>query len=478
MARIIDARCPQTWSETEDDIVSEQSIESYIDTHRERFLEELKDFLRIPSISTDPAMKGEVTRCAEWVKNHLDAIGFDEVGVHETPGHPIVFAAHEVDPDAPTVMLYGHYDVQPPDPLELWETKPFEPDVRDGKIFARGATDDKGQVFAHFKGLETLFQTGEDLPVNVKILLEGEEEVGSVNLERWMREHVDLLECDAVVISDSSMFAPGLPAITYGLRGLMYCEITVTGPGHDLHSGLYGGAVPNPINILSKIIANLHDEDGRITVPGFYENVMALKDVEREAFAKLPTTDEEFLKEVGAANTAGEEGYTTLERIWARPTLDCNGIYGGFTGEGAKTVVPSKATAKLSCRLVANQDPDAIAEKVEAYVRELAPDSVSVDFKVFHGGKPVIVSRDNPTVQAARRALKTSWGTDAVFIRSGGSIPVVATFTETLDVPCVLVGLGLADDRLHSPNEKFDLENFYNGITTSAHLYRELIEDV
>lgn len=450
------------------------SLTSYLETTQERALGELFDFLRIPSVSTDPELAGEVRRCAEWVVAQLKQIGFARVELHETPGHPIVYAERCEQPGKPTVLLYGHYDVQPPDPLELWTTPPFEPAVRDGKIFARGATDDKGQVFCHIKGLEALIATGGELPVNVKIVLEGEEEVGSVNLEEWVESNKAMLACDSVVISDSSMFAPGLPSITYGLRGLMYCEVTITGPGHDLHSGLYGGAVPNPINALAKMIATLHDDEGKIAVPGFYDQVVALRDEERAQFASLPHDDAEFLKEVNGVGLHGEPEYSTLERIWARPTLDCNGIFGGFTGKGAKTVLPSKATAKISCRLVPGQTPEEIAKKLEAHLRAVAPDYVKVDFELFHGGKPIVVDLDNPTVQAARRALKQAWDVEAVAIRSGGSIPVVATFGEVLHAPVVLIGLGLADDRLHSPNEKFDLVNFSHGVATSAYFYQEL----
>lgn len=454
--------------------MSENPIQNYLEENRERFLEELKEFLRIPSVSTDPNLAGDVRRCAAWVRDHLAGIGIEKVELHDTPGHPIVYAEHCKAPGKPTVLLYAHYDVQPPDPLELWHTPPFEPDVRDGKIFARGATDDKGQLFAHFKGLEALFQTQGEIPVNIKMVIEGEEEVGSVHLEKWVDENKEMLACDAVVISDSSMFAPGLPSITYGLRGLMYCEVSVTGPGHDLHSGLFGGGVANPINELSRIIGKLHNDDGSIAVPGFYDAVAPLTEAEREALAKLPYNEADFLNETGALGVSGEEGYTTLERTWARPTLDCNGIFGGFMGKGAKTIVPSKVTAKISCRLVSGQDPDDIAAKVEAYVRELASEQVKIEFTVFHGGHPVTVPIDSASIQAACRALKKAWDVEPVFIRSGGSIPVVATFATVLGVPAMLVGLGLSDDRLHSPNEKFDLENFYKGIETSAYLYSEL----
>ncbi len=454
--------------------MTEQSIESYLATHQERFLEELLDYLRIPSVSTAEEHTGDVARCAQWVKDHLLGIGISTVEIHETPGHPIVYAEHCHQPGKPTVLLYGHYDVQPPEPLDEWVSPPFEPEIRDGKIFARGATDDKGQVFAHFKGIEALLATTGELPINLKIVIEGEEEVGSVNLENWVNAHKEMLASDSVVISDSSMFAPGLPSITYGLRGLMYCEIKVTGPGHDLHSGLYGGAVPNPINVLAQMIGTLHDEHGRIQVEGFYDGVEPLTDMEREQFASLPHSDEEFTKEVNAKGLHGEREFTTLERIWARPTLDCNGIWGGFIGKGAKTVIPSVAQAKLSCRLVPGQSSEDIGNKVRAHLERVAPDYVSFEFDLHHGGEPIVVSLDNPTVQAANRALRRAWDVDAVAIRSGGSIPVVATFGEVLGAPVVLIGLGLADDRLHSPNEKFDVTNFYHGISTSAYFYDEL----
>ena len=448
--------------------------QAYLDQHRQRALSELLEFLRIPSVSTAPEHAADVRRCADWVAAHLRQIGIEHVEVHPTAGHPIVYAEQCQKPGAPTVLLYGHYDVQPPEPLDLWVTPPFEPQVRDEKIFARGATDDKGQLFAHFKGLEALLATRGELPINLKIVIEGEEEVGSMNLEPWVRQHAELLACDSVVISDSPMFAPGLPSITYGLRGLMYCEIEVTGPGHDLHSGMYGGAVPNPINELARIIASLHDDQGRVAVEGFYDEVEPISAAERAEFKALPHSDEAFLKEVEGVGLFGEQGYSTLERIWARPTLDCNGIFGGFTAEGAKTVIASRARAKISCRLVPGQRSESIARKVEAHIRRVARDAVRVKFDLHHGGEPILVSLDNPTVQAARRALRLAWDVDAVAIRTGGSIPVVATFDQVLNAPTVLIGLGLADDRLHSPNEKFDLINFYQGASTSAYFYDEL----
>ena len=451
-----------------------RAIDAYLQENKDRFLAELFELLRIPSVSTDPTLAPEVARCASWVRDHLAALGMEQATVYPTSGHPIVYAEHCHKPGAPTILIYGHYDVQPPDPLELWQTPPFEPQVREGKIFARGATDDKGQLFCHFKGVEAHLKTSGQLPVNVKFIIEGEEEVGSVHLERWVQEHAELLACDAVVISDSSMYAPGLPSITYALRGLIYFEVSVTGPGHDLHSGMYGGAVPNPINVLSQLIAKLHHEDGTIAVPGFYDEVRPLEQEERDAFASLPFSDEAFRDEVGARGLCGEPGYTALERVWARPTLDCNGIWGGFQGAGAKTVIPSKATAKISCRLVPDQRPEVMAKKVEDYLRAIAPESVTLTFDFFHGGSPIITERDNPTAQAACRALERTWSVAPVFIRSGGSIPVVATFAQALGVPSVLMGLGLVDDRLHSPNEKFDLINFYQGIAACANLLGEL----
>ena len=448
--------------------------QQYAEEHHDRFLDELFEYLSIPSISTEKERRDDVARCAMWLADHLREIGIDHVVVEPTDGHPIVFAEHVVDPDLPTYLIYGHYDVQPPDPLDLWDSPPFEPTVRDGKIFARGATDDKGQLFCHIKALEAHLATHGTLPVNVKLLIEGEEEVGSMNLEPWVHDHKDKLDCDAVIISDSSMYARGVPSIMYSLRGLAYFEMKVTGPSHDLHSGLYGGAVANPINVIADIIASLHDDEGRITVPGFYDQVRELEDDEREAFADLPFSEDEFLAETGAPATWGEQGYSTLERTWARPTLDCNGIWGGFTGDGAKTVLPSEANAKFSCRLVPDQDPREIEKLVGAYIEEIAPPTVTVEFHQHHGAIPFITERDNPAVQAAMRAFQKSWGTEPVFIRGGGSIPVVATFAQVLGAPTVLMGFGLNDDRLHSPNEKFDLACFEGGIRTSAILWDEL----
>lgn len=454
--------------------MTQSTVQAYIDDNQEEFLEELRILLSIPSISTDPEHADDVRSCAEWLRDHLRGIGLNTIEVHDTDGHPIVYAEHlEAGDDAPTLMIYGHYDVQPPDPLDEWDSPPFEPQVRDGKLFARGATDDKGQFFAHLKGIEAWMETTGTLPVNIKLLIEGEEEVGSPNLGPWIEENAEKLSCDAVIISDSSMFAPGIPCITYGLRGLSYLEMTVRGPSHDLHSGLYGGAVPNPINELARIIAALHDEDGRVTIPGFYDDILDVTEEEREALRALPFDEEAFRKDAGVIKLKGEKGYTALEHTWTRPTLDCNGIWGGFSGKGAKTVLPARAHAKFSCRLVPGQDPDQIADLAKKWVEELADESVEVSVRFFHGGEPVITDRDAPTVRAATRALSKVWDNDAVFTRGGGSIPVVATFSKVLQTPTVLMGLGLKDDRLHSPNEKFNLENFYAGIRASAYLWEE-----
>ncbi len=449
-------------------------IEAYLEENSERFLEELFSFLRIPSISTNSENKSDVNRCAQWLFDHLKGIAISELEIHETAGHPILYAEYLVDENKPTILLYGHYDVQPPEPLELWDSPPFEPEVRDGKIFARGATDDKGQLFAHLKAIEAHLAVNGTLPVNVKMLIEGEEEVGSPSLEPWIVDNKEKLSCDAVIISDSSMYAPGIPSIMYGLRGLAYFEIELHGPSHDLHSGLYGGAVPNPINILASVIASFHDSEGRIAIEGFYDNVRELSTAEQDEWARLPFADDAFLRETGAKGLEGETGFSTLERVWARPTLDCNGIIGGFTGDGAKTVLPAKAKAKFSCRLVPDQDPKIIEDLVLAHLAKVCPSSVRYEVELHHGGKPVITGKEGIAVDAAKKALSKSWGSEPVFIRGGGSIPVVATFCEVLEVPTVLMGLGLNDDRLHSPNEKFDLENFYKGIHTSAYFWTEI----
>ncbi|MGE0431360.1 MAG: dipeptidase [Planctomycetota bacterium] len=446
---------------------------AFVEQNQQRYLDELFDLLRFASVSTDPARKQIVADCATFVRDHLAGIGLT-ASIHPTPGHPVVYAEDlRAGAGAPTILVYGHYDVQPPEPLELWRHGPFEPVIENGQIIARGSTDDKGQVFTHIKGVEAWLKTVGKLPVNVKFLIEGEEEIGSPNLEPWLKANAARLACDAVIISDSSMFAPGLPSITYALRGLVYLQVDIEGPGHDLHSGIFGGSVLNPINALTRMLASLQDENGHVTVPGFYDKVRDLTAEEREMWAKLPMDEAEFLGQTGAKALRGEKGYTTLERIWARPTFDINGILGGFTGSGAKTVLPSKAMAKFSCRLVPDQTPAEIEKLLQAHLEKIAPPEVRCTVSVLHGGPPCMTERDLPAVQAAARALASGFSREPVFIREGGSIPIVEAFTRILDAPVVLLGFGLKDDRAHSPNEKFDLSGFYGGIRTSVHLWEE-----
>ena len=442
--------------------------------NREQAQAELFDLLRIPSVSSDSTRKGDMLTAAEFLRAKLSAIGFT-ARVDQTPGHPVVYAERLNAPGKPTVLIYGHYDVQPEAPLEEWVTPPFEPTVRDGRIYARGSTDDKGQAFAHVKGAELLLQEGE-LPVNVKFLLEGEEEVGSPSLEPYLRAHADELKCDVIVISDGSRFAADVPTVTYGLRGLSYVEILVQGANRDLHSGSYGGAAPNPINALCEIIARLKDDQGRITIPGFYDGIEELTQEERDMWAKLPHSDEEFAGSIGASALPGEEGYTTLERIWARPTLDVNGIWGGFQGEGSKTVIAAKAGAKVSMRLVPGQDPARITRLIQEYVPQIAPRGVQVEVRDHHGGQPVKFDLSSSFIKAADRALTRVFGREAAFGRTGGSIPIVAAFADILKAPVLLVDMGLNEDAPHSPNESFALEDYHRGILTSAYLLEELAQ--
>ncbi|GAA5514879.1 succinyl-diaminopimelate desuccinylase [Deinococcus carri] len=434
--------------------------------------QELFELLRIPSVSADPAHAGDMTRAADFLQLKLQSLGFT-ARVDPTAGHPLVYAERLDAPGQPTVLIYGHYDVQPEAPLEEWVTPPFEPTVRDGRIYARGSTDDKGQAYAHVRGVELLLRAG-PLPVNVKFLLEGEEEVGSPSLEAYLRDHADELRADVIVISDGSRFAPDVPTVTYGLRGLSYVEIHVQGANRDLHSGSYGGAAPNPINALCEIITRLKDEQGRVTIPGFYDGVEELTPEEREMWAGLPHSDEEFAASIGVSDLPGEAGYSTLERLWARPTLDVNGIWGGYQGEGSKTVIAAKAGAKVSMRLVPGQDPERITRLVQDYVPTLAPRGVQVEVRALHGGQPVKVDLDSPFIQAADRALTRVYGKPAAFGRTGGSIPIVADFRRILGAPVLLVDFGLNEDAPHSPNESFALEDYHNGILTSAYLLQEL----
>jgi acetylornithine deacetylase/succinyl-diaminopimelate desuccinylase-like protein len=449
------------------------SVTEYLQQNREQSLAELNELLRIPSISAKSEHRADTAAAAEWLAQRMRAIGL-EVDLVATAGNPVVLGAWRGAAGAPTLLVYGHYDVQPPEPLDEWLSSPFEPTVRDGKLFARGSVDDKGQVYLHLKAVEAHLATNGSLPVNVVFLVEGEEEVGSEHLPHFLAEHVDRLRCDAVMISDTTMFAPGLPSITIGLRGLAYMEVRVQGPSVDLHSGAYGGAVVNPANALAKIIAQLHDARGRVTVPGFYDRVREMDARERENVAGLPFEEEGLRKEVGAPKLGGEEGYGPLERVWVRPTLDVNGLLSGYTGEGAKTVLPAKAMAKVSMRLVPDQDHKEVERAFTDYVKSLAPEGVTVEVEALHGGQPWFAEPSGPVFEAARRALAKAYGRDPVTIREGGSIPIVKAFEDTLGAPVVLIGFGLPGENAHAPNEWMSLDNFHRGAEAIAMLYDEL----
>ena len=452
-------------------------IIDYARANQDRFLAELREFLSIPSISTQPEHEPDIERAAAWLQDKLLAAGFPRADVMPTSGHPVVYAEWlAAGAEAPTVLVYGHYDVQPPEPLELWDTPPFEPTIVGDDIFARGASDDKGQLYVHVKAMETFKEVAGAPPANVKCIFEGEEESGSPSLEPFIREHADLLAADVVVISDTHILGKELPSIVYALRGLAYVEVEVTGPDHDLHSGGYGGAVHNPIHALCAMIAGLHDDDGHIAIPGFYDKVRELSPQERAEMAKVPFERETWLREAGVKADWGESAYTIVERTTARPTLDVNGIWGGYTRPGVKTVLPSKASAKISTRLVPDQEPAEIAQLLQDYLTEIAPPTVSVVVRDLHGGEGAIVRRDSPAMQAAFRAYSEAFGREPIFVREGGSIPVVATFQSVLGIETVLMGFGLPDDRLHSPNEKFHLPNFYKGIETALRFFSLLGE--
>lgn len=446
-----------------------------IDAEKETYLEELKDYIRIPSISTDPDYKDEVLRASEFLVGKLREAGLQAESI-ETAGHPLVYAEWLGAPGKPTVLFYGHYDVQPVDPIELWRNPPFEPTVEGDKLVARGATDDKGQSYTHVKGVAAMLKERGSLPVNVKFLVEGEEEAGGQAIEEYVRKDGgQRLKADCVVVSDTSLYAPGQPSLIYGLKGLCYMEIKVTGPNRDLHSGTFGGAVWNPLNALSHIIDRLRDpETGKILIPGFYDDVRPLEGWEREEFGKLPFDEDAYRQELGVAELFGEEGYSTRERTWARPTCDVNGIFGGYMGKGAKTVLPSWGGAKISMRLVPDQDPKKIAKLFEDYVRSVAPKGVTVEVSNLHGADPVVVEAKGPIVDAALEAMQEIWGARPVRIREGGSIPIVSTFASVLDCPVLLLGFGLSDDGLHSPNEKFNISHFYNGVRSVARLLDRL----
>ncbi len=450
------------------------ALDTYLEQNRGRFLENLKAALRIPSVSAQPQHKADVRRCAELIAAHLKRIGMTRAEVVDTPGHPVVYAEWLGAPGKRTALLYGHYDVQPPEPLELWKTPPFEPTERDGKLYARGACDDKGQVYMHLSAIEAHLAVNKKLPINLKLVIEGEEEAGSDSLEGFLVGRRKELDADVILVSDTTMLAPDQPALTYALRGIVYTQVEVVGPARDLHSGEFGGAVMNPANALAGMLAALKDADGRITVPGFYAKVSELSPTEQQAYRDMPFDEKGFIAESGAPMAWGEKDRSTLERIWSRPTLDVNGMWSGYTGEGSKTVLPSFAAAKVSMRLVPDQNPDEVFRAFEAHVKSLAPKAVKVVVKDLHGAKPWITSPDHPMLQAAIRALGRAWTKKPALIREGGSIPVMATFQQTHGLPCILMGFGLHDDQVHAPNEKFSLTSFNGGTRSCAYLYEEL----
>lgn len=452
-----------------------QEIRKYIDTNKQRFLDELFELLRFQSISADPVYKQEMLKTADYVAEKLRLAGAQKVEICQTAGYPIVYGEKIVSESLPTVLVYGHYDVQPPDPLELWHTPPFEPTIRDEKIYARGACDDKGQFYMHVKAFELMMKM-DTLPCNIKFMIEGEEEVGSSNLGIFVSQNKDRLKADVVLISDTSMISMDHPSLETGLRGLSYVEVEVTGPNRDLHSGVYGGAVANPATILAKLIASLHDEHNRITIPGFYDKVVELNVHEREMLNKAPFDESEYKKDLDINELWGEKGYSTLERTGTRPTLEVNGIWGGYIGEGAKTVLPSKAFAKISMRLVPDQNSEEITQLFKNHFESIAPKSVKVKVSPHHGGEPVVTPTDSIAYKAAQRAISESFGKDPIPTRGGGSIPIVALFERELGIKTVLMGFGLDSDNLHSPNEKFDIANYYKGIETIPLFFKHFAE--
>ncbi|MBA62703.1 MAG: peptidase M20 [Planctomycetaceae bacterium] len=448
-------------------------IETYLDENRQRNEDDLFELLRMASVSTDSQFQAEVERAGQWVAEQFIDLGFI-TEVVETKGHPIIYAQTPPVEGAPVVLVYGHYDVQPPDPLEEWVTPPFEPTVRDGNVYARGATDDKGQMLTHIKSAQAWMETEGSLPIQIKYVIEGEEECGSSNLDPFLQQYKDHLQADIAVISDTSQFAKGQPAITYGLKGIVYFEVFLEGPKQDLHSGTFGGAVSNPINALTQMLGKLVDGNGRIQIPEFYDDVIDLEQREREQFASLPFAESEFKSKLGIQEVFGECGYTTLERRWARPTCDINGIWGGYQGEGAKTVLPARAGAKFSCRLVPDQNPDKVRDGVQQMLEELLPAGLKMEVIHHHGAPGVVVALDSPYMSAAAEAIGKGFGTKPVFIREGGSIPVVTAFRELLGIDTLLLGWGLDDDNTHSPNEKFSLDDYYRGTRASAYLWHEI----
>jgi len=443
----------------------------YIDKNRQKFLDELFDLLRIPSVSADSKFKDDVHRAADFVKSSLEKAGVDKAEICETAGYPIVYGEKIIDEKLPTVLVYGHYDVQPPDPYELWDSPPFEPVISNDKIYARGACDDKGQMYMHVKAFETMIAT-ENLSCNVKFMIEGEEEVGSDNLGIFVKENKERLSADVILVSDTAMISLDNPSITTGLRGLSYLEVEVTGPNRDLHSGVYGGAVANPINVLCSMIDSLKDENNHITIPGFYNKVQELSEEQRKTINKAPFVEEDYKKDLDINEVEGEKGFTTIERVGIRPSLDVNGIWGGYIGEGAKTVLPSKAQAKISMRLVPNQSSDEITKLFEDHFKSIAPDSVKVKVTPHHGGEPAVTPIDSTAFAAASAAFEEAWGKKPIPTRDGGSIPIVALFKEALGLDTLLMGFGLDSDAIHSPNEHYGVTNYFKGIETIALFYK------
>jgi acetylornithine deacetylase/succinyl-diaminopimelate desuccinylase-like protein len=452
-----------------------EHVKKYIEENKDRFLEELFGLIRIPSISSESEHKEDMYKAAEYWKDIILKAGADRAEIMPSAGNPVVYGEKMIDPEAPTVLVYGHYDVMPVDPIDLWKTPPFEPEIRDGKIWARGADDDKGQAFMHAKAFELMVNTG-TLPCNIKFMIEGEEEIGSPSLGQFCDDHKALLEADVILVSDTGIIAPDIPSITTGLRGLSYMEVEVTGPNKDLHSGLFGGAVANPINILSQMIASLLDENNHITIPGFYDDVLVISDEERAEMAKAPFNIDEYKNALDIKEVWGEKEYSTNERTGIRPSLDVNGIWGGYTGEGAKTVIPSKAYAKISMRLVPNQDNVKISKLFEEHFKSIAPDCVTVKVSALHGGQAYVSPTDMIAYKAADKAYTAVYNRKPVPVRSGGSIPIISTFEEKLGIKSILMGFGLESDAIHSPNENYPLEQFFNGIETIPHFYKHYVE--
>ena len=453
-----------------------EKILAYIREHHQQHLDELFQLVRIPSVSTSPEHAEDMVSCAQFLAKHLEELGMKEVKIMPTPRHPVVYAEWLEVPDAPTILIYGHYDVQPPDPLELWDSPPFEPEIRDGEIYARGVSDDKGQLFAYVKAIEAFLKEEGKLPVNVKVLFEGEEEIGSANLHAFVKEHAALLKADAIVLSDNSMFAPGVPAICCGTRGLVFCQIDLETAARDLHSGGFGGVAENPIQVLTDMLSALKDENERVTIPGFYDEVAEITDAEKRYYAGLPFDEEALKDEIGVSKFVGEKGFSPIERQWARPTLDVNGIIGGFTGEGLKTIIPAKAMAKITMRLVPNQNPEKILQSTKEYIRSLAPSSVKLTLTGDIGGKAYLTPLDHPILSVVSRAIQKTFNREPVFSRSGGTIGVLSTFSEVLRIPITMVGFSNPDDNIHAPNEHLTEQAFYSGIEVAAHLLNELKE--